>query len=85
MQVPNDISIKRMRSVMAKIVNKFGVFRYNIDSNSVRLWSQDPKYPDIKTLTEHIIDSCVKSRSYDYQITFEGELLDRKPHEMLKD
>lgn len=55
-----------MKAMIAKVFNKLNVFRFNIDGNSVRLWTRDPKYGKLIELSEYIKDSCTKSRSYDY-------------------
>jgi hypothetical protein len=77
LQIPRDMTMKELKSLLAKIINRLKIFKYNIDSGSTRIWKMDPAFETIDALKNHLYKSCTTSKTYDYQITYNGELCDR--------
>lgn len=85
LQVPLEFTVKSFKSQMAKIFNKLAIFKYNIESGCIRIWRMDPKFSTNEEFRAYLHDCCVKSKSYDYQIQFDGQLLDREPSAYLEE
>lgn len=79
LQIPLELSVKAFKTQIAKIFNKLGIFKYNIESGYLRLWSPDPRFEKLDDFREYLHEACTKSKTFDYQIEFNGSLLDRDP------
>lgn len=85
LQMPKNLSIKDLRAAVTKIINRLKIFKYSLDSNSIRLWKLDPEMKDLVRFKEHLMISVMSSKSYDYQISYNGDLLDRDPAKLVEE
>ena len=84
-QIPLEQTIRSFKIQLAKIFNKQAVFKYNIDSSSIRLWGPDNKFATLNDFRDYLHQCCEKSRTYDYKIDYNGKLLDRVPSNYLEE
>lgn len=77
LQIQTDILLKDFKALIRKIINKIKIFKYTIDSSLIRLWKRDPLFDTNDKLRDHLYKSCVSSKTLDYQISNNGELLDK--------
>ena len=84
-QIPLETSVKTFKFQLSKIINKLNIFKYNIESGSLRIWGLDPKYPSLDSLREYLHECCANSKTYDYKIDYNGPLLDREPSQYLEE
>jgi hypothetical protein len=83
--MPKNLTIKDFKAAITKIINRLKFFKYNLDANCVRLWKLDPEMKELAKFKEHLMVSVTSSKSYDYQITYNGELLDRDPAKLVEE
>ncbi len=84
-QVPFELNLRTFKGLIAKCFNKLQIFKYNLDSNSFRIWNMDSRFQTLEEFKQYLHECCVKSKTYDFQIHFAGDLLDRDSSKYLEE
>ena len=84
LQIPYGITVKELKSALAKIFNRLKIFKYNIDSAALRVWKLESD-STIDEFKENLHKACVSSKTYDYQFSFNGPLIDRDPNKNIEE
>jgi len=84
-QVPFELNVRTFKGLVAKCFNRLQIFKYQLESQYLRIWSMDPRFPDLTAFKEYLHETCVQSKTYDFQIDYNGQLLDRDTSKYLEE